>query len=71
MIRPDYLICFGDIDPCDEEKQDSPSCVSREVVLMSRGAKEGPYEVHLAYCFDAVFTKAVTGQKFRLELVRS
>jgi hypothetical protein len=71
MIRPDYLICFGDIEPCDIEAQDTPSCVSREVVLISRGAAPGPYEVHLAYCFDAVFTKAIAGQKFSLELVRS
>jgi hypothetical protein len=70
-IKPDYMICFGDIPPCDPDKPDEPSCVSREVVLVSRGATEGKYQIFTAYCFQACFTQLVSGSTFDLELVKS
>ncbi|MBX2820854.1 MAG: hypothetical protein KTR29_14265 [Rhodothermaceae bacterium] len=70
FIKPDYMICFGDIPPCDPASGES-SCVSREAVLVSRGAAEGNYQVFTAHCFEASFTKIDFGTTFDLELVRS
>jgi hypothetical protein len=71
QVRPDYMICFGDVLPCDPKRPDQPSCVSREVVLISRGAQEGPYTVFSAYCFQACFTEFGFGEAFKLDLVKS
>jgi hypothetical protein len=71
QIKPDFMISFGDIPPCGPDKADQPSCVSREVVLMSYGAKEGKYPIYVAYCFEACFTNMQKGQIFELDLVRS
>ena len=71
LIKPDYMICFGDIPPCNPDKPDEPSCVSREVVLMSRGAPEGKYGIFTAYCFQACFTQLASGSTFELDLVKS
>lgn len=70
QIKPDYLICFGDIPPCNPDKPDQPSCISREVVLMTRGATEGKYPLYVVYCFDACFTN-VNSFAFELNLVKS
>ena len=46
-------ICFGDIDPCIDGEA---SCVYREFVLNTRGAKEGEYQVKLdGICFGVTF----------------
>lgn len=71
QIKPEFMICFGDIPPCDPNKPDKPSCVSREIVLMSRGAVEGKYKVFVAYCFQACFTKFAIGPTFELDLIKS
>lgn len=52
-IRPLGPICFGDIPPCRDGR---PGCVSREVVLIARGAKGGSYQVHLGgICYSVSF----------------
>lgn len=46
-------ICFGNIGPCKDEKA---TCVSREFVLRTRGAKGGAYQVHVRpICFKVCF----------------
>ena len=70
-IKPDFMICFGDILPCDVKKPDVPSCVSREVVLLTCGALAGKYKIRLVYCFDACFTKLDFDRSFEIELVKS
>jgi len=71
LIKPNFMICFDDIPPCNPERPDQPSCVSREVVLINRGAIEGKYKVVVVYCFDACFTQVDFAQAFELELVKS
>lgn len=45
-------LCFGDIGPC---KPGSVSCVSRQLVVIARGAKGGTYQLQLrGICFDVV-----------------
>ena len=45
-------ICFGDLGPCTE---DGPNCRARQFVVLARGAKAGPYQIHLGnICFDVV-----------------
>jgi len=55
MLKPSFNICFDDIPACDPQKPGS-SCVSREVVLINRGAVPGPYKIVALYCFEACFT---------------
>ena len=46
-------ICFGSIGPC---KDGNATCVSREFVLRTRGAKGGGYQVHVRpICFSVTF----------------
>ncbi len=70
QIKPDFLICFDDIPSCNPQTPDQPSCVSREVVLINRGAIEGKYKVYMMYCFHAAFTQP-GATIFELELVKS
>lgn len=71
MIKPNFMICFDDIPPCDPKKPNE-SCVSREVVMINRGAIAGPYKIFVVYCFDACFTKlGIEPGAFELELVAS
>jgi hypothetical protein len=70
LIKPSFMICFDDIPPCDPRRP-GQSCVSREVVLITRGAKVGPYRVHVLYCFEACFTKLAFEAAFRIDLVAS
>lgn len=55
MIKPSFNICFDDIPACDPQKP-GQSCVTREVVLINRGAVAGQYKVVALYCFEACFT---------------
>ena len=64
------MICFGDVPPCDPKKPDKPSSVSREAVLLTRGAKAGKYRVHILYCYSVEFTLANI-ERFEIELVKS
>lgn len=64
-ITPIGPICFGDIGPC---KNNEPTCVSRQVVLQTRGAKGGSYEIHLSgICYEVCFEYRKS-ECFRLEL---
>ena len=71
MIKPQFNICFDEIPPCDPQKP-GQSCVSREVVLIDRGAVPGQYRVLAYYCFEACFTKfSRQPAVFTLDLVAS
>ena len=54
-VKPLYVTCFGDIPPCNPEDPDS-SRVTREIVLVSSGAKEGKYSLYIVYCYSIEFT---------------
>ncbi|HVG35957.1 MAG TPA: hypothetical protein VM911_23085 [Pyrinomonadaceae bacterium] len=69
LIKPNLMICFDDIPPCDPQNP-RKSCVSREVVLLTRGAKVGTYLIAVLYCFQACFTKLGAGV-IRVNLVAS
>jgi hypothetical protein len=70
LIKPSYMICFDDIPPCDP-RNPGQSCVSREVVLITRGAIVGPYRIFVLYCFQACFTQLRIEAAFTLDLVAS
>ena len=71
QLKPSYMIGYGDIPPCDPDKPDQPSCVTREVVLINRGAIAGKYKIRMVYCFDACFTTLDYTSVFDLVLVKS
>ncbi len=64
MIKPDCEICFGNIAPCEEK--------SREIVLITRGAQAGDYNINVEFSYKVCGTecdkKVVT---FKLPLVES
>lgn len=69
-IKPAKFVCFGDLPPCDPHKPDKQSCLSRELVLVSCGAKEGDYCFKILYCYSIHFDlKGV--EKFKLPLCAS
>jgi hypothetical protein len=54
-IVPIGPICFGDIGPC---KEDGTNCVSREVVIRTRGAKSGDYKIQVGgICYQIVLDR--------------
>lgn len=69
-ITPDAMICFDDIGPCDESGNSEDPVVSREVVLLSRGAKAGKYHVFVLYCYTVEFS-SVFASVFPIDLVAS
>jgi hypothetical protein len=57
-ITPVGPICFGDIGPC---KEGSTNCVSREVVIRTRGAKAGDYRIYVGgICYEIVLSQIHT-----------
>jgi hypothetical protein len=70
IVKPYAMICFGDIPPCDESKPAELSAVSRELTLISRGAKDGAYFVWVAYCYSVELPLAF-GSIFPIDLVKS
>jgi hypothetical protein len=51
QVVPSGPICFGDIGPCTGPER--PSCVSRELVVYTRGARGGRYRLSFeAVCFS-------------------
>ena len=65
---PKGPFCFGTIAPC---KDGETSCVSREFVVNTRGAKEGNYQVKLhGICFEIAFSYKNTSC-FEFELCKS
>lgn len=70
FIKPSHMICFGDLPPCDPKNPNELTCVSREVVLVTRGAEATDYVFKIGYCFIAEF--AFRGiDNFKFELVAS
>lgn len=60
-------ICFGDVGPCRDGR---PSCVSRQLVLVTRGAQGGRYQLELgSVCFSVSFDYQQS-ECFELELCR-
>ncbi|MDY3305521.1 hypothetical protein [Psychrobacter sanguinis] len=54
-IIPRGAICFGDIGPC---KEGETNCVSREIVIRTRGAKSGRYKIHIAgLCYNVILVQ--------------
>lgn len=71
IIKPQFNVCYDDIPPCDPQKPNQ-NCISREFVMINRGAKPGKYRVLVVYCFEACFTKlGIDRSAFVLELVAS
>jgi hypothetical protein len=69
-VKPLYLLCFGDIPPCNPKDGANASSVTRELVLVSRGAKAATYTLNLAYCYAVEFT-LLDLERLPLELVAS
>ncbi len=66
QVIPSGPICFGDIEPCREPKV--PSCVSRELVLYTRGAIGKKYRLSFTgICYDVCY-HLQTEQCFTLQL---
>lgn len=64
-VTPLGPLCFGDIGPCKDNK---PTCISRQVVLQTRGAKGGTYQLQLiGICYEVCFHYQER-ECFRLEL---
>lgn len=54
IIKPQFNVCFDDIPACDPQKPNQ-NCVSREFVVIDRGAVPGQYKIVILYCFEACF----------------
>lgn len=64
-IHPPGPICFGDIGPC---RPGAVNCVSREVVIRTRGAKSGKYKILVrGICYKLTFARQ-TEECFELTL---
>jgi hypothetical protein len=65
QIVPIGPICFGDIGPCVEG---GTNCVSREIVIRTRGAKSGKYKIWVGgICYEIVL-RQMHSDCFELEL---
>jgi hypothetical protein len=54
-IHPVGPVCFGDIGPC---RPGAVNCVSREIVIRTRGAKSGPYKLLVrGICYQVVLSR--------------
>lgn len=67
QIHPVGPICFGDIGPC---KDGRGTCVSREVVLTTRGARSGGYRIFVGSICFSVSLEYTTNDCFTFELCR-
>lgn len=67
-LRPAGPYCFGDLQPCSEERN---NCVAREFVLFNRGAKSGKYKIVIeGICFELV-KKQIQSACFEMMLCKS
>lgn len=66
-IYPLGPICFGDIEPCEKN---IPKCISRQVVLRTRGAKKGKYSIKLKNICYKVSHAFSTSDCFEFELCK-
>ena len=56
-IHPPGPICFGDIGPC---RPGAVNCISREVVIRTRGAKSGKYKILVrGICYKLTFAQQI------------
>lgn len=54
-IHPVGPVCFGDLGPC---KPGGENCVSREIVIRTRGAKSGKYKILVrGLCYQVVLDR--------------
>jgi hypothetical protein len=54
-IHPVGPVCFGDIGPC---RPGAVNCVSREIVIRTRGAKSGKYKILVSgICYQVVLSQ--------------
>ena len=70
MVKPANGICFGDLPPCDENNPSESPTVSRELALISRGAKDGTYFVAVFYCYSVELAFAWFNV-FPIDLIKS
>ena len=70
VIKPSSLIDFGDLPPCNPQNKDELSGISRELVLLTRGAARGDYLFKIDYYYSTEFNWRNTDQ-FALQLVAS
>lgn len=68
LIKPSNVICFGDLPPCTSAEA---ATVTRQVVLISRGAKSGEYLLKIKYRHLVELTQLQGADTFKLELVAS
>ena len=68
QVIPSGPICFGDIGPCQNENK--PGCVSRELILYTRGAKEQEYMLSLSGICFSVTHHIQTQQCFMVEVCK-
>ncbi len=66
-LKPASFISFGDLGPCRGEEK---ACSSRELALITRGAREGKYRLFVGVCYEVSFEQFSIGQ-FQFELVKS
>jgi hypothetical protein len=65
QVIPIGPICFGDIGPC---KEGATNCVSREIVVRTRGAKAGSYKIQVGgICYDIILPQ-LYNECFELKL---
>jgi hypothetical protein len=69
FIKPSYLIKYGNIGACGDKT--NPSSVTKENVLVTRGAKEGKYNIVMVYCFQACFNYVASTSPITFQLVTS
>ncbi len=55
-ITPSEMIYFGDLRPADPQRPDDLASVTREVVLVSQGARGGDYWFDFSYGYTVEFT---------------
>jgi len=68
QVVPSGALCFGDLEPCTHP--DGPRCVSREVVLRTRGAVGQPYRLSFSGVCFGVTHAFQSDQCFLMELCR-
>jgi len=62
-LHPIGVYCFGDIEPC--------SCITREFVLISEGAKDGKYKLRIkGICFDVSISNNVESECFEFTICK-
>lgn len=70
-FKPGRLVCFGDLGPCDNQSEgcgcSSEACSSREFIVVTNEAKEGPYTFIFEYCYSVEWCEN-RAYRFQLEV---